>query len=108
MKLATYRHKDGAERLGVIINDEVIDVASLDPRLPGTMIDLLRAGADGMDALRRVLDGKGNRIPLVEVTLLAPVPRSSLTASPCISPRTSSARDSVRSPTALRLMVFPS
>jgi 2-keto-4-pentenoate hydratase/2-oxohepta-3-ene-1,7-dioic acid hydratase in catechol pathway len=77
MKLATYRHRDGGERLGVIINDEVIDVASLDPRLPGTMIDLLRAGADGMDAVRRVLDGKGRRIPLAEVTLAAPVPRPS-------------------------------
>jgi 2-keto-4-pentenoate hydratase/2-oxohepta-3-ene-1,7-dioic acid hydratase in catechol pathway len=77
MKLATYRHRDGEERLGVIINDEVIDVVSLDPGLPSTMIDLLRAGADGMDAVRRVLDGKGRRVPLAEATLLAPVPRPS-------------------------------
>jgi len=75
MKLATYRHADGGERLGVVSNDEVIDVASLDPRLPGSMIDLLRAGADGMDAVRRALGGKGQRVPLAEVTLCAPVPR---------------------------------
>jgi 2-keto-4-pentenoate hydratase/2-oxohepta-3-ene-1,7-dioic acid hydratase in catechol pathway len=77
MKIATYRHGNGEERLGVINNDEVIDVVSHDPRLPSTMNDLLRAGADGMNAVRRVLNGKGERTPLAQVTLSAPVPRPS-------------------------------
>ena len=77
MRLATYRHENGEERLGVIRNDEVIDVVSLDPRLPTTMIGLLRAGADGMNAVRSALNGKGVRVPLAEVTLSAPVPRPS-------------------------------
>ncbi len=77
MKLATYRHGNGEERLGVIDNDEVIDVVSLDPRLPATMIDLLRAGANGMDGVRRALAGKGRRTQLAGVTLSAPVPKPS-------------------------------
>jgi 2-keto-4-pentenoate hydratase/2-oxohepta-3-ene-1,7-dioic acid hydratase in catechol pathway len=77
MKIATYRHGNGEERLGVIDNDEVVDVVSHDPRLPSTMNDLLRAGADGMNAVRRVLNGKGERTPLAQVTLSAPVPRPS-------------------------------
>jgi len=77
MRLATYRHENGEERLGVIRNDEVIDVVSLDPRLPATMIGLLRAGAGGMNAVRSALNGKGVRVPLAEVTLSAPVPRPS-------------------------------
>jgi 2-keto-4-pentenoate hydratase/2-oxohepta-3-ene-1,7-dioic acid hydratase in catechol pathway len=77
MKLATYRHGNGEEKLGVISNDEVIDVVSHDPRLPRTMIDLLRAGTDGIAAVRHVLGGKGMRMSLAEVTLSAPVPRPS-------------------------------
>jgi len=77
MKLATYRHGGGEERLGVISNGEVIDVISLNPRLPSTMMDLLRAGADGMAAVRSALSGKGERVPLADVTLAAPVPRPS-------------------------------
>jgi hypothetical protein len=76
MKLATYRHGDGEERLGVINNAEVIDVVSLNPRLPSTMMDLLRAGADGMAAVRSALSGRGERVPLAGVTLaqLSPQP----------------------------------
>jgi 2-keto-4-pentenoate hydratase/2-oxohepta-3-ene-1,7-dioic acid hydratase in catechol pathway len=39
------------------------------------MIDLLGAGTDGMNALRSALKGKGHRVPLAVVKLLAPVPR---------------------------------
>jgi 2-keto-4-pentenoate hydratase/2-oxohepta-3-ene-1,7-dioic acid hydratase in catechol pathway len=77
MKLVTYRHGDGQERLGVIDNEEVIDMVALDPRLPSTMIGLLRAGAKALDAVRDALGRKGGRLPLDQVTLLAPVPRPS-------------------------------
>jgi len=77
MKLATYRRAGGEERLGVISNDEVIDVISLNPRLPSTMMDLLRAGADGMAAVRGALSRKGERVPIADVTLASPVPRPS-------------------------------
>ncbi|HTD75394.1 MAG TPA: fumarylacetoacetate hydrolase family protein [Steroidobacteraceae bacterium] len=77
MKLATYRHETGEERLGLISNDEVIEVASLDSSLPTTMIDLLRSGKDGLAAVRSAINGNGNRLPLAQVTLMAPVPRPS-------------------------------
>jgi 2-keto-4-pentenoate hydratase/2-oxohepta-3-ene-1,7-dioic acid hydratase in catechol pathway len=77
MKLATFRHGDDKKRLGVIVRDEVLDVASLDPRLPATMIDLLRSGEEGMNAVRRVLDRNGVRVPLAEARLSAPVPQPS-------------------------------
>jgi 2-keto-4-pentenoate hydratase/2-oxohepta-3-ene-1,7-dioic acid hydratase in catechol pathway len=75
MKLATYQQAGSGERLGVIDNNEVVDVSSLDSRFPTSMIDLLRAGKNGMNALRSALNGKGRRVPLADVTLSAPVPR---------------------------------
>ena len=77
MKLATFRHGQGEERLGVVVDDEIIDVISLDPRLPATMIELLGAGAEAMATLRAALDRKGQRLSLSAVTLLSPVPRPS-------------------------------
>ena len=77
MKLATYRYGDDKERLGVVLRDEVIDVSSLDSHLPTSMIELLRAGGDGIDAVRRALGRNGLRVPLAEVRLSAPVPRPS-------------------------------
>jgi 2-keto-4-pentenoate hydratase/2-oxohepta-3-ene-1,7-dioic acid hydratase in catechol pathway len=41
------------------------------------MIGLLRAGAKALDAVRDALGRKGGRLPLDQVTLLAPVPRPS-------------------------------
>src|SRR5882762_11927713 len=77
MKLVTYRRGAGEGRLGVVVNDEVVDVVSLDLSLPATMLDLLRAGPEGLDAVRGALTGRGARTPLSEVTLSAPVPRPS-------------------------------
>jgi len=77
MKLATFQHEHDEERLGVVVGDEVVDVVSLDPRLPASMIGLLGAGAEGMASLRGALDRKGKRVPLSAVRLLAPVPRPS-------------------------------
>src|SRR5882672_1793960 len=77
MKLVTYRRGAGEGRLGVVVNDEVVDVVSLDLSLPATMLDLLRAGPEGLDAVRGALTGRGARTPLSEVTLSSPVPRPS-------------------------------
>ena len=40
VKLATYRQADSGERLGVIDNDEVVDVSSLNSRLPTQQPDV--------------------------------------------------------------------
>ena len=77
MKLVTYRRGTDEGRLGAVVNDEVVDVVSLDLSLPATMLDLLRAGPEGLNAVRRALTGNGLRTPLSEVTLSPPVPRPS-------------------------------
>jgi 2-keto-4-pentenoate hydratase/2-oxohepta-3-ene-1,7-dioic acid hydratase in catechol pathway len=77
MKLATFRNIAGQERLGAVLDDEIVDVVSLDPRLPPSLLELLRAGEDGMSAVRNALSRKGERIPLAGADLLAPIPRPS-------------------------------
>jgi len=100
MKLATYRTVTARSGSASSTNDVVIDVVSLDPRLPATMIDLLRAGANGMDGVRRALAGKGRRTQLAEVTLSAPVPKpSKYLALGATTPSTSkSLRNRIRAP----------
>jgi 2-keto-4-pentenoate hydratase/2-oxohepta-3-ene-1,7-dioic acid hydratase in catechol pathway len=77
MKLVTYQYRDDEQRLGVIHANEVVDVVSSDAGLPRTMIDVLRAGEDGMSALRSVLKGNGERVPLAQVRLCPPIPQPS-------------------------------
>lgn len=73
MKLATFTH-GGSTRLGVVIGDEIVDLAAAVPSLPRDMIAFLAAGAPALDAARRAADGR-TRIALDQVRLEAPVPR---------------------------------
>jgi 2-keto-4-pentenoate hydratase/2-oxohepta-3-ene-1,7-dioic acid hydratase in catechol pathway len=86
MKLVTYRASvEAAARLGVLVDDLVVDVAALAAAqgkvLPGTMLGLIDAGRAGLDTLRDCLDKTGGRLPagtataLGNVKLLAPIPR---------------------------------
>jgi 2-keto-4-pentenoate hydratase/2-oxohepta-3-ene-1,7-dioic acid hydratase in catechol pathway len=86
MKLVTYRaHIEGAARLGVLIDDLVVDVAALADSmgevLPDTMLGLIDAGRAGLAMLRACLDeadgdfAPGSATALANVTLLAPIPR---------------------------------
>lgn len=86
MKLVTYRaHIEGAARLGVLIDDLVVDVAALADSmgevLPDTMLGLIDAGRAGLALLRACLDeadgdfAPGSATALANVTLLAPIPR---------------------------------
>ncbi len=74
MKLVTFT--TGNElRLGGVVEDRVIDLAIASAGdLPGDMIAFLQAGPTAMDVARQVLEAATDRIPLAEVTLLAPVP----------------------------------
>jgi 2-keto-4-pentenoate hydratase/2-oxohepta-3-ene-1,7-dioic acid hydratase in catechol pathway len=69
MRLVTFLH-DGADRLGALADDAVIDLASGDPELPTDMVDLI-AGWD----LERVSKAvaAGTPIPLSDVTIKAPL-----------------------------------
>ena len=86
MKLVTYRAGvEGAARLGVIVDDLVVDVAALGEsfgeEFPGSMLGLIDAGRPGLDALRAALEEcegdfpVGTATALANVTLLAPIPR---------------------------------
>lgn len=86
MRLVTYRSTvEDAARLGVIDGDLVIDVAALGHMagvpMPGAMLGLIDAGPVALDRLAELLDNlrdpldPGVAVPLVNVRLLAPIPR---------------------------------
>ena len=74
MKLATFRHGD-SHGIGVVLGDEILDLASAAPELPREMIAFLAAGPDALAAAERATDGGGKRLALAEVALLAPIAR---------------------------------
>jgi 2-keto-4-pentenoate hydratase/2-oxohepta-3-ene-1,7-dioic acid hydratase in catechol pathway len=82
MRLVTFE-REGVARLGALRGDLVVDLARCGSEagiaLPATMLALIDAGIEGLDAARRVLDVAPNRpgpgvYPLAEVRLLAPIP----------------------------------
>ena len=86
MKLVTYRaNVESKARLGVIVDDLVVDVAGLGDGfgedLPDTILGLIDSGRPGLDALRICLDeadgsfAPGTATALANVRLLAPIPR---------------------------------
>ena len=86
MKLVTYRASvESAARLGVLLEELVIDVARLgaahQQAFPDSMLGLIDEGPAGLAALRRLLTQQagiypmGVATPLANVTLLAPIPR---------------------------------
>lgn len=86
MKLVTYRASvEASARLGVVIDDLVVDVAALAAAqgvaLPDTMLGLIDVGRPGLDALRACLGAAAGGFPagaataLSNVRLLAPIPR---------------------------------
>lgn len=86
MRLVTYRaHIEDAARLGVVQNDEIIDVqrfaASHGRTLPATMLELIDLGPAGLRTLKQLLAATsegapaGCSLPTANVQLLAPIPR---------------------------------
>ncbi|MEH7827133.1 fumarylacetoacetate hydrolase family protein [Gemmobacter denitrificans] len=76
MKLVTYRASiEAAARLGVIDGDFVVDAGHLG--LPDSMLALIEAGPAATAALRDALPAAPwqAKLPLANVTLLAPIPR---------------------------------
>ncbi len=73
MKLTSFSYKNTIQ-IGAIVNDCVISTADSD-HIPNNMIDFLSAGQVAKEALQTLIDSNGKRIPLAEVTLLAPIPR---------------------------------
>ena len=86
MKLATFRQGvEAAARLGVIWDDQMIDVGLLGDAcgltLPSNMLQMIDAGRPGLATLQKALDAMDGLPPVgistavANVTFLAPIPR---------------------------------
>jgi 2-keto-4-pentenoate hydratase/2-oxohepta-3-ene-1,7-dioic acid hydratase in catechol pathway len=73
MKLATFTHA-GSTRIGVIDEDDVVDLTAADPDLPREMVAFLEAGPEALGAAQAARAG-ASRLPLSEVRLEAPIAR---------------------------------
>lgn len=74
MKLCTFTHND-TTRIGVVMDESVVDLSAAAPTLPTEMCAFLEAGAAAMATARTAADTGDARIPLADVTLEAPVLR---------------------------------
>ena len=72
MKLATFR-QGSHSALGIVTDDGIIDVGSIDPRFPATIRSALEAGPEALAALRRVSKQAVTRLPFDSVELGAPI-----------------------------------
>jgi len=74
MKLATFTH-DGATRIGVVMGEQVVDLATVAPGLPRNMVAFLAAGGAAMAAARHAESAASGCLALADVRLRAPVLR---------------------------------
>ncbi len=74
MRLAHFHHGTTA-RLGVVVDDQVNDLAAAAPELPVDPLAFLAGGTATLDAARRATEVSPVWLPLADVRLLAPVPR---------------------------------
>jgi len=74
MKLATFTH-DGVSRIGLVVDDEIVDLAAAAPELPHEMTALLAAEPAALERARAALRSGSPRLPLSAVKLEAPVLR---------------------------------
>ena len=85
MRLASF-HEGSRVRPGVVIDDEIVDLAVADPMLDAPWVELLERGDECFEQVRRIADSGGNRIPLDSVRLAAPVrPRKFCSPDSCSS-----------------------
>jgi 2-keto-4-pentenoate hydratase/2-oxohepta-3-ene-1,7-dioic acid hydratase in catechol pathway len=70
MKFLTYRY-DGAERVGVLRGDEVIDLSPL----AASMLELIDGGPDLLAEARKLVAAAEGGLALAEIELRAPIPR---------------------------------
>ena len=73
MRLAVFSHA-GSTRLGVVLEEEVADLAAVAPGLPRDLLPVLEAGAEALAALGRAAQ-RAPRLPLAAVRLRAPIAR---------------------------------
>ncbi len=71
MKLLSFKH-NGQNQIGALLGEQIVPAGA---ELPGNMLDFLAAGAPARQALQKLIDADGKRMPLSDVQLLAPIPR---------------------------------
>jgi 2-keto-4-pentenoate hydratase/2-oxohepta-3-ene-1,7-dioic acid hydratase in catechol pathway len=74
MKLCTFEHA-GATRVGVVVDEEIVDLASAAPELPREMSALLAAGEPALSAAAAAAVRALSRLSLDAVRLCPPIPR---------------------------------
>ena len=74
MKLATFTH-GGATRIGVVVEDSIVDLAAAEPELPRDMTAFLLEGPYAIDRATGATKKSGHRISLASVKLEAPIAR---------------------------------
>jgi 2-keto-4-pentenoate hydratase/2-oxohepta-3-ene-1,7-dioic acid hydratase in catechol pathway len=82
VKLVTFAGPDGGDdRLGVLLDDHVLDLAAAAAAgrdgIPGSMLDLIASGEQGLRAVAELARGAGaaGLVPVADVRLRAPIPR---------------------------------
>ncbi len=74
MKLISYQLDGGHARLGVLVDDQVINLHHASyGKLPDDMLDFLNLGDKGMQIAREAVVGDAGDLPLDSVKLLAPI-----------------------------------
>jgi 2-keto-4-pentenoate hydratase/2-oxohepta-3-ene-1,7-dioic acid hydratase in catechol pathway len=74
VKLCTFSRRDAA-RVGVVVDDGVVDLAEAAPELPRETSALLAAGAAALDAAANAAARAKRRLALADVRLAAPILR---------------------------------
>lgn len=74
MKLCTFRLGD-ATRIGVVLDDAVVDLSTAAPELPREMTALLAAGPAALARAKSAAANARERLPLTSVKLAAPILR---------------------------------
>ncbi len=76
MQLITFRFQNHV-RVGVRVDDWIVDLAQTCPEFTTDMIELLRLGESGLQMVRQAVDGcaEKDRIRESEIEYLAPIPR---------------------------------
>ena len=72
MRICTFQHAAGM-RLGVVVDDGVVDLADAAPALPREMTALLAAGAGALHSAANAAAQAPRRLPLASLRLAAPI-----------------------------------
>ena len=73
MRLASFSFED-TSRVGIVVDDEIVDLYLAEPEAPTDMAEFLALGEDARVMAEVAVERGGNRRPLSDVDLLAPVP----------------------------------